>query len=240
MASELDDSSGFNQITVYSSSLRDMNQFNKPGALILVSTNCPHCHTLEKLLHERMESGSLDSLEIVNVERSPEVAQQYGVRSVPWLQLGEFVFDEALTPTELDGWIKELQEGGGKPQYISYLLEHGKLNKAIEWIDSGNATLKSVVAILCDPDAKINVRVGVGAILEHFENTSLIKAVVPDLTALLEKNNSTVKIDACHYLSLTHSRDAIEPLKRMLNDEDQQVRQVAQESIEAIMDDEEL
>lgn len=211
-----------------------MKPANKPTALILVSTHCPHCHALEKLLHERMENGSLGELDVVNIEHSPEVAQQYGVRSVPWLRLGNFVFDEALTPADLDHWIEDTSKASGPARYIAYLLEKGKLNKAIEWIEAGNTTLAAILPVLQDPDVKINVRVGIGAILEHFEATNAIRAAIPALTAMLKDSNPTVRIDVCHYLSLTHSSEVIGSLKTMLDDEDEQVRQVANESIEAL------
>lgn len=211
-----------------------MNQTDKPNALILVSSHCPHCHTLEALLRERETNGLLGKLDVINIERSPEQAQQYGVRSVPWLRLGTFIFDEVLTPGELDGWIEQVKEGSGQPRYIAYLLGHGKLVKAVEWIEKGHAALKAVVPILANPKAKINVRVGVGAILEHFEDSQAIRDLVPDLIALLQDSNPAIRTDACHYLSLTHSSAAVEPLKTMLDDEDHQVRQVAKESIEAL------
>jgi glutaredoxin len=211
-----------------------MKQTAKPDALILVSTRCPHCHALETLVRERLAKGEIGGLDVINIEQHPEVAQQYGVRSVPWLQLGNFVFDEALTPADLDGWIEYAKEGSGQSRYIAYLLEHGKLVKAIEWLEKGNASLKAVIPILTDPDAKMNVRVGVGAILEHFEDTQAIREIAPGLIALLSDAHPAIRTDVCHYLSLMHASDAIEPLKKMLDDGDEQVRQVARESIEAL------
>lgn len=208
-----------------------MKKVDKPHALILISTHCPHCHALETLLQERMTSGLLGKLEVINIEQTPEVAQQYGVRSVPWLQLDEFIFDETLTPTELDRWIGHAKEGSGQSAYIAYLLDHGKMVKAIEWIEKGHATLQAVIQAFADPDAKMNVRIGIGAILEHFEDTDSMRKVIPDLVALLGDDNSVIRIDVCHYLSLTHSKDVIEPLKQMLLDEDLQVQEVARESI---------
>ena len=181
-----------------------------------------------------MANGVLGELKFINIEQSPEVAQQYGVRSVPWLQLGTFIFDEVLTPAELDRWIEQAKGGSGHSPYIGYLLGRGGLLKAIEWIEKGNAPLKAVIPILVDPDAKINVRLGVGAILEHFEDTEAIRELIPDLITLLHDDNPTLRTDVCHYLSLTHSADAIGPLKGMLEDKDRQVRQVATESIEAL------
>ena len=214
----------------------DMIQIDKPKALILVSGHCPHCHALEKLLRERTAGKALGELQVINIEKSPEIAQHYGVRSVPWLQLGDFVFDQALTPVELDRWIEQATQKSGPSRYIAYLLEHGKLAKAVDWIEKGNASLKALVSTLRDPDTKINVRVGIGAILEHFENTDTIRVILPDLVDLLQESSATVRIDACHYLSLTHDRDAIEPLKTMLKDQDPQVRQVAEESIQALIE----
>jgi thioredoxin-like negative regulator of GroEL len=209
-----------------------MKQTDKPDALLLVSSRCPFCHTLETLLGERM--GRLGTLDIINIEQHPEVAQQHGVRSVPWLQLGAFVFDEAMTPAELDAWIAAAGEGRGQARYLGHLLEKGRLAKAIEWIEQGHATLKEVMPLLADADTRINVRVGVGAILEHFEDTDAIRAVVPELLGLLEDDNPATRIDACHYLALAHDRAALAPLEKMLDDADPGVREVAGESIEAL------
>lgn len=208
-----------------------MDKTHLPTALLLVATHCPYCHVLETLLSERMEKGMLGGLEVINVEHTPEATQKYDVRSVPWLQLGDFIFDEALAPVDLDRWIDHAKAGTGQSQYIGYLLERGKLLKAIEWLEQGKAALKDVIHLMADPDARMNVRVGVGAILEHFEASQAIQAIVPDLVSLLEESDQAIRTDACHYLSLTHSIDAIEPLQKMLNDDDEQVREVARESL---------
>lgn len=212
-----------------------MKETKQPGALLLVSNHCPHCHGLETLLRERMKTGALGGLRVVNIEQSPELAKQYGVRSVPWLQLGDFVFDGAMTPSELDEWIEQVNADGGQTRYIAYLLERGKLVMAIEWIEKSHTTLQVIIPLLVDPDARINIRVGVGAILEHFEDTDVIRAITFDLIGLLDNENPAIRTDVCHYLSLTHSIDVIAPLKQMLDDDDPQVREIARESIEALM-----
>jgi hypothetical protein len=189
---------------------------------------------LEILLHERKNKGLIGGLDIINVEQSPETAQQYGVRSVPWLRLGNFIFNEGLSPVDLDQWIEHAKAGSGQSQYLAYLLEHGNLVKAIEWIEKGNTTLQAVIPLIADQDARINVRVGVGAILEHFEGKPEVREIIPELIGLMQSENPSIRTDACHYLSLSHSMDVIESLKKMLDDEDEQVRQVARESIETL------
>jgi len=217
---------------VFKSIHRVMNSTDKPKALLLVSSHCPYCHTLETMLQESLKNELLGELDVINIEKAPGLASQYGVRSVPWLQLGKFLFGEVLTPTDLDKWIEHARKGNGHSEYIGYLLEHGQLAKAVEWIEQGNATLEDVLPLLANLDAKMNIRVGAGAILEHFEGLPALREIIPGLISLLKNDNPAIRTDACHYLSLTHSRDVLEPLKSMLDDEDQQVREVAGESIE--------
>lgn len=214
-----------------------MNMTNTPNAFLLVSSHCPHCHALETLLRERAARGLLGGLEVVNVEQRPEIAQRNGVRSVPWLKLDSLVFDEAPTPAELDSWLAQIKAGGGESRYVTHLLERGRLANAIEWIEHGGVTLQSVAPLLADMEVKMNVRLGAGAILEHFENTPALRAIIPELLVLLDNRNPSIRTDACHYLSLTHSVEVVAPLTKMLDDEDQQVREVAGESIEALTHD---
>ena len=206
----------------------------KPVAVLLTSTHCPHCRSLKSLLMERNASGQLQQLDVIDIEQSPEVAQQYHVRSVPWLQLGDFVFDKALSPGELDYWINESTSDSGISHYLGYLLENGKLGNAIEWLEQGRATLQDVIPLLSNPDTKLNVRIGIGAIMETYEDTATIREIIPDLIGLIQHSHTTIRTDVCHYLSLTHSNDVIEPLTAMLADEDQQVRLTAKESLEEL------
>ena len=183
---------------------------------------------------ERNANGQLEQLDVINIEQSPEVAQQYHVRSVPWLQLGDFVFDKALSPGELDYWINESTSDSGISHYLGYLLENGKLGNAIESLEQGKVTLQDVIPLLSNPDSKLNVRIGIGAIMETYEDTVAIREIIPDLISLLQHTHPAIRTDVCHYLSLTHSNDAIEPLTAMLADEDQQVRQTAKEGLEEL------
>ncbi len=205
---------------------------NKPVVTLLTSTHCPHCRALKNLLNERNEAGQFEQLNIINIEQSPEIAEKYQVRSVPWLQLGEFVFDGALTPGELDYWINEFSSDTGISHYFAYLLENGKLAKVIDWLEQGRARLEDILPLLADPNAKINVRLGIGAVMEHFEDTDEIREIIPGLIGLIQHEHPPIRIDVCHYLSLTYADTVIEPLTAMLDDEDAQVRQTAKESLE--------
>jgi glutaredoxin len=215
----------------------EMKTDHKLTATLLVGSHCPHCHALESLLRQRLESGALETLDVFNVENSPELTQQYNVRSVPWLQLDGLIFNQALSPSELDDWISNIRAGTTQRRYIAHLLEHGDLPAAIEWIEQGKASLKVVVDLLSETDSKLNVRIGIGAILEHFEDSDAIRSISNDLISLLNSDDVTIRTDACHYLSLTHSNTAIGALEKMLEDKHPQVREVARESLEVLLGD---
>jgi glutaredoxin len=208
-----------------------MNQQNGTLALLLTSTHCPHCHIMHRLLQERIQDGRLARLEVINVEESPEIAQTYAVRSVPWLQLNGFAFDGVLTAAELDRWIENTAAANANTVYLEYLLLNGKLSNAIACLERGEASLGDLLPLIVKQDVKINVRIGIGAVLENFEGSSTIRVVMQELVAMTGHQSPTVRADVCHYLMLTHAQDAIVTIEKMLADDDAQVREIARESL---------
>jgi len=205
----------------------------KPSALLLTSSQCPHCHSLEQLLTQRQSSGQLGELDVVNIEKSPEIAQQLGIRSVPWLRLGVLEFDSAPTSDELDDWLN-LSGQAALSAYLGYLLQNGKLQNVLEWIEQDKAGLSDLLPLLVDPEVKLNVRIGIGAVMESFEGHDQLKALYNNLVQFCQHKDPVVRIDACHYLALSHLPQALGVINKMLNDEHEHVREVAAESIELL------
>ena len=78
-----------------------------PGARILVTPQCPHCPGVINSLVALLKSGKIGKLEIINIVEHPEVAQQAGVRSVPWTQIGSYELSGALSSKELQEWAEQ-------------------------------------------------------------------------------------------------------------------------------------
>lgn len=213
-----------------------MHDHVAPTALLLVSTHCPHCHALQKLLQERYTSSKLSSLKVINIEQDPDAAQRYGVRSVPWLRLDGMQFDTAMTPAELDDWIERAANKQAATYYIEYLLLNGKLNQAINWLENGQYGLDAVLPLLSRDNVKINVRIGIGALMEHFAGTSALVQIIDQLSVLAENEDASLRADACHYLALTHSRQVLPVIEKMISDPDEQVREIARDSLDDLQD----
>ena len=87
-----------------------------------------------------------------------------------------------------------------------------------------------------DPGTSLNIRVGIGALMETLADSDVMHRHIDDLGKFTRHSDSQVRIDACHYLSLTGLQAARQYIQALLEDEDAQVKEVAQESLDSLAD----
>ena len=209
---------------------------NAPGAVMLMGTTCPYCPSVLKALQSLLDSGHIDTLETYNIEEHPDIAQHYGVRSVPWVRIGEFELEGLRSEKELREWAVKAASGGGLPDWLLEQLGNGRIDTALQRVRSDAEGMSALLTLFEDPDTELNIRIGISAIMEELEGSVLLKANIETLGALTQHEEARVRGDACHYLSLSHDpsvRNWIEPL---LDDPDGDVREVAQDSLEILTD----
>lgn len=209
---------------------------NAPGAVMLMGTTCPYCPSVLKALQSLLDSGHIDTLETYNIEEHPDIAQHYGVRSVPWVRIGEFELEGLRSEKELREWAVKAASGGGLPDWLLEQLGNGRIDTALQRVRSDAEGMSALLTLFEDPDTELNIRIGISAIMEELEGSVLLKANIETLGALTQHQEARVRGDACHYLSLSHDpsvRNWIEPL---LDDPDGDVREVAQDSLAILAD----
>jgi thioredoxin len=111
---------------------------------------CGPCHALAPVL-EREVAGRAGAVELVkvNVDASPALAQEYGIRGIPAVKgfkdgriAAEFVgaqpaaavasfLDGLLAPPRLEGLVEELRASGELPEVVA-ALDVGDSGKALE------------------------------------------------------------------------------------------------------------
>jgi thiol-disulfide isomerase/thioredoxin len=214
--------------------LKDILQPSGDRALLLVGTHCPHCPAVIMALSELVKAGELASIEIVNLEQRPDVAQQLNVRTVPWVKIGEFELEGLRSKAEFQQWITRARNAQGMQQYFEDLLAGGQVNKVVELINRDNAALQWVIELLRDADAKINLRLGIGVVMEEFASTQPFQQYIPTLEQLCQHEDARVRADACHYLALTENPSVVPVLQAMLNDANEEVREVAQDGLDEL------
>jgi len=205
------------------------------SVLMLMGTQCTFCGPMMQILIELMKTGLLAELRVVNIETSPELAQQHGVRSVPWLQIGPFELAGSRSKKELQLWIERASSFEGLSEYLEEVLSEGKIDYANKLVQRYPQALENVIDLMAEPEAKINVRLGVGVIIEDMAVSEEFKAVIPRLIEYLSNDDARIRGDACHYLSLTKDVSYVPVIKKLLSDENEEVREIAQDSLDELV-----
>jgi Thioredoxin domain len=206
-----------------------------PDALLFITSDCAHCPAVLQALSVLLKQALIGKLTVVNVAVYPEQAAEYGVRSAPWLRLGDFTFTGACSMAELSLWTGWAGSEAGTAHYVEHLLREGGYRQAVVFIQADLHRLKPLLAILIDPNATIDVRLGVSALLEAYRYTPALQELLPQLAEMTLHTDHRFRADACYLLGLTGSAAARAYLAACLNDTHQEVREIAKEAMEGAM-----
>ena len=214
--------------------IKEQKNITAPAVLMLMGTQCAYCGPMIQILTEFIKAGELAELRIVNIEENLELAAQLGVRTVPWLQIGPFELQGARSKQELLLWLERSSSFEGISEYLEEVLSEGNIEAADKLLKKHPEVLENIIQIMADPEAKINVRLGVGVIIEDMAETEAFKVVIPRLIEYMTSNDARIRGDACHYLSLTKDSSHIPVIEKLLADENEEVREIAQESLDEL------
>lgn len=205
-----------------------------PDALLFIAPGCAHCPTVLQGLSELVKQTLIGQLTVVNVVAHPEEAAKYGVRAAPWLRLGPFTLTGAHSPAELRQWAQWASSPEHAVHYVEYQLKQGGFKEASRFVAEDTQRLKSLLDIVTNPAANIEVRLGVSAILESYANAPELQNLLPQLGELSRHSDHRIRADACHLLGLTGSAAARHYVAACLDDTEEEVREIAQEAMEEL------
>lgn len=205
-----------------------------PDAFLLLGTHCPYCPAVLAHLGDLLKRGVIGRLEAVNLEQRPDVAREMGVRGVPWVRLGPFELSGNRSLAELESWARKAGSVEGLADYFAERLGEGGVQAVIGHLRRQPGDFPALVRLLGDADMKINVRVGLGAVLEEYAGSELLKQQVPAIGALTRHDDARVRADAAHYLALAGSDEALPWLRARLDDANADVREIARESLDLL------
>ncbi len=211
---------------------KDTKNNGSIAVLMLMGTQCTYCDAMMQALTALLKNGEFAQLKIVNIEQDMQLASQLGVRSVPWLQIGSFELSGSRTRQELQQWIKRASSVSGLTEYLKEVLSEGDIARAKKLIKNEDKALQSVIHLMADTGAKINIRLGVGVLIEELAEHDVFKPVIPLLIDYLSHSDARVRGDACHYLSLTKDISLLPVIEKLLADESDEVKEIAADSIE--------
>lgn len=202
-----------------------------PDALLLVVASCPHCPAVLAALSGMTKDGIVGRLEVVNVAVHPEVAEEFGVRSLPWLRIGTFELSGLRSRAELEEWVQRAGSESGMADYFHALLKEGSLAQVQAAIARQPALLSALLPIVANPEASINVRVGASVIFEAHVGDAALRALLPQLVDMSAHADRRVRADACFYLGLSRLATAAPALRIGLDDAAAEVREIAADAL---------
>ena len=207
-----------------------------PDALMLLGTHCPHCPTVLSGLATLIKAGKIGTLKIINIEQRPDLASELGVRTVPWVRLGAFELEGLNSAKELEKWAENAGSEAGMSAWLDDLLSNGNIGKATRLVQSSPDAIHALLALFADPEVQLNTRIGISAIMEELQDSSLLKSIVDRLGALTRHEDSRIRGDACHYLALTGEQQASRFIRPLLQDKDHDTKELAKESLQMLED----
>jgi len=94
---------GFQQSNLNKDSLRVIEQIDQPRNIkVFVSASCPYCpQQAVNALKAAVEKPDLISLEIIDIQANPELADQYSAQSVPQTYANDILIAQGAQPEEL-------------------------------------------------------------------------------------------------------------------------------------------
>lgn len=205
-----------------------------PAAMLLIAPGCPHCGGNLTALSNLVKDGAIGRLDVINIAHYPQVAQELGVRSVPWTRIGDFDLPGARSEPELRRWADRVNHRHGLAEYFRELLGEGKLAEVQALIDADGERVLAFLPLLEDSDTGVNIRIGIGAVLEDLHRSKTAERLVAGLGELITNADSRTRQDACHYLGLTGATTARPFIQRCLQDDDPIVREIAEESLQEL------
>jgi hypothetical protein len=208
-----------------------MNTATAPDALLLLTSQCPHCPAVLAALADLVKRGEIGRLEVVNLEQHPATAESLGVRSVPWLRVGPFQLTGVRTASELQTWAHRAASPDGMSDAFHDLLKQADLAQVLQLIAAVPARLADLLPIVANPEASLNVKLGVGVVFDEYAGKPVLQDLLSEIARLMQHADARVRADACHLLGLTGSAAAIPMLRAALQDENGDVREIATDGL---------
>jgi hypothetical protein len=209
-----------------------------PEALVYVGSACPHCGGVLDALTGLVKQGLLARLEIVNLTAGRQPAPGDAVRSVPWTRIGHFELVGAIPAEELADWAERAAAGTGWAAYYVHLLEHRRLDEVERLVRTNPAGLRDLLTLVGAEATPMALRIGIGAVAEDLAGDPALRAAVPVLVQLTLSATPQARADACHFLGLAGDPQAVPAVRRLLDDERPDVREIAAETLALLGADE--
>jgi glutaredoxin len=212
-----------------------LNNLQSPANItVLVAAACPHCPTVVRMVLAFAAHQPLLNVNIVDVTQFVDLIDRYKVRSTPTV-----IINDAAT------YVGQVSE----EQIVNHLVSEGKEGSLTEvfksMIDAGRAD--DAAELLCRENRpqdilpiynseEFSTRMGALVVMEEALeiNPKSLHPILHDLIALLSGEDIALRGDTADLLGSIGDPKAIPALQTLLEDENPDVREAAQDALDSI------
>lgn len=213
-----------------------LHNLEKPAEiLVFVAPTCPHCPQAVRAAHLMALNSKPVTVSVIDVQRFAEFTDTFKIRSVPMTVIdGSLMVNEAIAPATLAELTLSRELDEFKEKALLSLVAFGNVDRALKFLfemrDGADIFLSAWKKSI------MSQRMGLMLMAEQAleEDKAVFNSIVPALIDVLKMDDVTLRGDTADLLGQIGHPDAIEPLKKLLNDENEDVVEIAREAIEAI------
>ncbi len=110
-------------------------------------------------------------------------------------------------------------------------LSTGQAATVTERILKQPYTISALMELLGDARTPLSARIGIGVVMEDLANTEILQRQITTLGKFSSHRDARIRADACHYLGLSGSQEAVVYLQARLEDKDGEVKEVAEDAL---------
>jgi len=214
----------------------DLHDFEKAAEiLVFIAPACPHCPQAVRAAHLMALNSKPLSVSVIDVQRFEAFTETFNIRSVPMTVIDRsMMINEAISPAKLAELVFSIESDDFKEKALLSLVAFGNVDRALEFLFE----LKDGTDIFLSAWKKsiMSQRMGLMLMAEQAleEDEHIFNSIVPGLIDVLSMDDVTLRGDTADLLGQIGHPDAAEPLKKLLNDENEDVVEIAREAIEKI------
>jgi len=209
-----------------------MPETPRPEAVLVVAQQCPHCTAVMSILSDMIKHAKLRELRVYNIQHIPDELRH--IRAVPWIRIGPFELQGQHTAAELVSWADRASNPDAIGDYLNDLLANGQLEQAGSFLSRQPEHLPLLIKLTADENTPMATRIGIGALFEGLYDSKELFALASDLIRLSDHRDARVRADCAHFMGLTYNPAVIPVLEKMISDSNEEVREIARESLELV------
>ncbi|MCJ7772152.1 MAG: thioredoxin family protein [Desulfobacterales bacterium] len=203
--------------------------------LVFIASTCPHCPQAVRAAHLMSLNSKQVTTAVIDVQRFSEFTDTFKIRSVPMVVIDKaLMINEAIAPVKLAELVLSRESVDFQEKALLSLVAFGNIDKSLNLLfDLKNG---AEVFLFAWKKSIMSQRMGLMLMAEQAlkEDAAVFNGIVSGLCDVLKMKDVTLRGDTADLLGQIGHRDAIEPLKALLNDANEDVVEIAREALEKI------